>query len=333
MLHSISRTLLVHCALLLFLSPIVHASQPHQTQTVRVATPFAEGHILAEAAHRFNYELEKHSHHLNVVVATGVLNEQSINPASQSCNPSERIADVVFTGGQPIQDYAPEYYFFNGPYVIRDFEHLQSVWSSSIGKALIKKIKKNGNFVTFNPIYRGYRQFTSNTPINTPADLNGVLLRLPSVPDWISVWESLNVVPVQVPLTGIYDALANGIAEASEGDLTQIYSLNLYEVQDYLTLTNHLVSFGMPIVNRCFYKQEISNKNKQKIKKAMRRTVKWASHSLQANEADLLTDLQGLGMTVVVPDAAAIRTAAEPAINELFATKWNITTWAEVLAQ
>jgi hypothetical protein len=36
-------------------------------------------------------------------------------------------------------------------------------------------------------------------------------------------------------------------------------------------------------------------------------------------------------MTVVTPDAAAIRAAAEPAINNLFATKWTVTTWAEVL--
>lgn len=306
---------------------------PEHTITVRVATPFSEGHILADTAYRFKKELEKRSNYINVIVETGVLNEQSINPASQSCNPEERIADIVFTGGQPIQDYAPEYFFFNGPYVIRDFEHLQRVWRSEIGQSLAEEIENQGNFIIFDPVYRGYRQFTSNAPIIEPADLNGLRLRLPPVPDWISVWASLGVSPVSVPLPGIYDALASGTAEASEGDLTQIYSLRLYEVQSHLTLTNHLVSFGMPIANACFYNNEISKKTRKKIAKSMRKAIRWGTENLQENEAAVLADLQALGMTVVTPNAEAIRTAAEPAINELFGTKWYVTTWQDVLAQ
>lgn len=317
----------------LFTSGHALAKHKHKSITIRVATPFAEGHILADAAYRFKYELEKRSRKFNVIVQTSALDEQEINPASQSCNSEERFADVIFTGGQPIQDYAPEYFFFNGPYVIRDFEHLQSVWASEIGDSLAETIETEGNFVIFDPVYRGYRQFTSNTPIVNPEDLNGIFLRLPPVPDWISVWESLNVVPVAIPLTGIYAALADGTAEASEGDLTQITSLQLYEVQSHLTLTNHLAGFGMPIINSCFYRDEISKRTQKKIKRAMRRAVAWASESLQANEAELLSDLESLGMTVVTPDAEAIRTMAEPAINELFETKWTVTTWADVLAQ
>ena len=51
-----------------------------------------------------------------------------------------------------------------------------------------------------------------------------------------------------------------------------------------------------------------------------------------AQEASLLSQLAVFGMTVVTPNAAAIRLAAEPAINNLFATKWTVTTWAEVLS-
>ncbi len=300
---------------------------------VRVVTPFPEGHILAEAAHKFKKKLEKRSRHFKVSVETGFMNEQTVNPASQPCDPDERVADVIFTGGQPIQDYAPEYFFFNGPYVIRDFEHLQSVWSSDIGSDMADQILLEGNFYTFDPVYRGYRQFTSNTPIEGPADLDGIRLRLPPVPTWIKVWEELNAVPVPVPLNELYESLANGTAEASEGDLTQIHSFKLYEVQNHLSLTNHLASFGMPIVNACFYEDELSRGHQAKFKRAMRKTVNWATAKLQESEAELLSELESLGMTTVTPDAAAIREQAEPAINELFATEWTVTTWEEVLAK
>jgi TRAP-type C4-dicarboxylate transport system substrate-binding protein len=306
-------------------------ARPKPTITLRVVTPFASGHILADTALKFKEELEKRSNNITVTVQTGVLNEQTINPATRSCNPAERVGEVVFTGGQPIQDYAPQYFFFNGPYVIRDFEHLQSVWRSDIGDDMVEQLESNGGFVAFPPVYRGFRQFTSNRPISTPADFSGMKLRLPPVPDWMSVWSSLGVQPVQVALPGIYDALKNGTAEASEGDLTQIQSLKLYEVQSHLSLTNHLVSFGMPIVNACFYRSELSKSDQNHVRTAMRKAIEWGSETMQDKEATLLAQLQAAGMTVVTPDAAAIRTAAEPAINQLFATKWTVTTWEEVL--
>jgi hypothetical protein len=53
---------------------------------------------------------------------------------------------------------------------------------------------------------------------------------------------------------------------------------------------------------------------------------------MQSRESTLLTQLQTAGMTVVTPDAAAIRAAAEDSINDLFTTKWTVTTWQEVLS-
>ncbi|PAS97734.1 MAG: C4-dicarboxylate ABC transporter substrate-binding protein [Candidatus Dactylopiibacterium carminicum] len=300
--------------------------------TVRVVTPFASGHLLADTAAKFKEELEKQARHITVAIQTGVLNEQSIDPAFKACTREELVGEILLTGGQPIQDYAPEYFFFNGPYVIRDFKHLQSVWHSKIGKQLGTLLEKNGNMVSFDPVYRGYRQFTANKPIHTPADFTGVKLRLPPVPDWIAVWQSLGVAPVQVALPEIYNALKSGAAEASEGDLTQIQSMKLNEVQSQLVLTNHLVGFGMQLANGCFYNKELSKADQKKVAQALEKAAQWGSRTIQERETSVIDALKAGGMSVVTPDAAAIRKAAEPSINELFKTKWTVTTWQQVLA-
>lgn len=326
------KTVLTSLALLAALS----TSPAHTAQkpiALRVVTPFASGHILADTAVKFKEELEQRAPHITVSIQTGVLNEQNINPAFQACAPTERVGEVLLTGGQPIQDYAPAYFFFNGPYVIRDFKHLQEVWESKIGDQLVKLLAQQGNMVAFDPVYRGFRQFTANKPINTPADFQGLKLRLPPVPDWIAVWQSLGVAPVQVPLPGIYDALKSGAASASEGDLTQIKSLKLNEVQSHLVMTNHLVGFGMQLANGCFFNKELSKGDQSKVRLALKKAAQWGTRTIQEREATLLAELQAGGMTLVTPDAAAIRAAAEPAINTLFATKWTVTTWKKVLDQ
>jgi TRAP-type C4-dicarboxylate transport system substrate-binding protein len=307
-----------------------HAAKP--AYTIRVATPFATGHILADTANKFKELLEdKTNGRITVEVTTSVLNEQTINPAMTSCTASERVADIMLTGGQPIQDWAPAYFFFNGPYVIRDYDHFQAVWASDLGEEARELMLSAGNLEALGTVYRGFRQFTSNSPINGPDDFDGLKLRLPGVPDWIAVWSSLGAVPVTVPLTGIYAALQNGTADASEGDLTQIRSLNLHEVQSHLSLTSHLVGFGLVMANECFM-TGVPDSDEKKIRRAIKKAVKWGSENMAGRESTLLTELGSLGMTVVTPDAAAIRAAAEPAIDDLFATKWTVTTWSEVLS-
>lgn len=301
--------------------------------TLRVVTPFADGHILAATASKFKEELETRAPHIRVTVQASVLNEQAIDPAFQKCDAGERVGELMITGGQPIQDYAPDYFFFNGPYVIRDFSHLQKVWHSKIGAAMIRTLEQQGNVVAFDPVYRGFRQFTANKPISGPGDFQGVKLRLPPTPDWVAVWQSLGVTPVQVPLPGIHDALKSGTAEASEGDLTQIKSLKLAEVQSHLIMTNHLVGFGMPLANACFFHKELSKKDQARVRAAIGKAIEWGSQTSIKGESGTLADLQATGMTVVKPDAAAIRKAADPSINQLFATKWKVTTWKEVLAR
>jgi TRAP-type transport system periplasmic protein len=159
--------------------------------------------------------------------------------------------------------------------------------------------------------------------------------RFPSheaVPDWIAVGSSLDVVPVQVPLTGIYEALRTGAADAAEGDLTPISSLALHEVQSHLALTNHLVGFGMVLANQCFM-DELPRSLSRKVRRALPGAAKWGSDPMAARESTALAALEATRMTVVVPDAEAIREAARTAIDALFAPRWTVTAWDEALSQ
>lgn len=295
---------------------------------LKLGTAFAQGHILVDAAQKFKELVEADSKgKIEIQITPSADTEDNVNLQT-----SQGVWDLQATGGPPLQVFAPQYFFFNGPYVINDYAHFQRVWAGSLGDEARALIEANGNMLALGTVYRGFRQMTSNRPIAGPDDLIGLKLRLPNAPTWVAVWTALETVPTVVALGSLHDALASGLVEASEGDLSQISSLKLYEVQSDLTLTNHLVGVGWMFANKTSF-QRLPHAYRRLVECAMHRATAFATQKMVDSESSLLISLSDAGMSVGVPDADAIRAKAKPAVDQLFATEWPVTTWDEVLAQ
>jgi TRAP-type C4-dicarboxylate transport system substrate-binding protein len=133
-------------------------------------------------------------------------------------------------------------------------------------------------------------------------------------------------------LPELYSGLKTGKAEASEGDLPQIASFKLDEVQTHLIMTNHMVQVGWVALNKPFI-EKLSKADQDLVLRAVKDACDWANAKMKTGESAYLLDLQRKGMQVVIPDAESFRVKAKPAIEDLFKKEWPVTTWAEVLAQ
>ena len=301
---------------------------PEKKTTIRWASPFKPGHTLVETGNKFKEIVEKGGGgRLLVEVQAGVGSEEDIN---DWC--SQGKVEMQATGGRPLEVSAPQYFFFNAPYVMKDFDHFMRVWQGSLGKQARELVEKKGNQKYLGIVYRGLRQTTSKKPLYTPADFYMLKLRLPTVKTWIAVWKEIGTDPVPVPLPDLYASLKDGKAQASEGDLPQVASFKLNEVQNYLTLTNHLVQTGGVLINKAFF-DGLPKADQELIVKAVAQASDWANEGIKKEEKKLLIELQRKGMQVVIPDADSLREKGKPAVEQLFKTEWPVTTWAEVLAQ
>jgi tripartite ATP-independent transporter DctP family solute receptor len=297
-------------------------------KTIKLASPFKSGHILVDAGEKFKELVEKGSGgKIAVEVQAGVGSEEDINTWC-----SQGKVEMQATGGRPLEVSAPQYFFFNAPYVMKDFEHFMRVWNGPLGKKAREQVEKNGSQKYLGIVYRGLRQTTSNKPIYNPADVHGLKLRLPTVKTWIAVWKEIGADCVPIPLPDLYASLKDGRAAASEGDLPQIASFKLNEVQKCLTITNHLVQTGGILINKPFF-DKLSKAEQDLVVKSANEATAFANAKIKAGENTILVDLQRKGMTVIIPDAESFRAKGKPAVEELFKTEWPVTTWTEVLAQ
>jgi len=302
--------------------------QSEKKTTIRIGSPFKAGHILVDAAEKFKELVEKGSGgRIAVEMQVGAKSEEEINDL---CN--KGTIEMQCNGNRPLEIYAPQYFFLGAPYVVKDWDHLMRIWQGNLGKKAREQVEKNGNVSYLGIVYRGLRQTTSKKPLYTPADAYGLKLRLPVVPTWIAVWKEIGAEPVPLPLPELYAGLKSGKADASEGDLPQITSFKLDEVQTHLIMTNHMVQIGGMLINKSFF-DKLSKTDQDLIVKAAKEACDWANTKMKTGESGYLLDLQRKGMQVVIPDAESFRQKAKPAVEALFQKEWSVTTWAEVLAQ
>ena len=114
---------------------------------------------------------------------------------------------------------------------------------------------------------RGPRELTSNSPIKSPDDLNGLKMRVPNVPLFIDVWKALGASPRPMAFSEVFTSLQNGTIDAQENPLALIRSANFYEVQKYVNLTDHVRSWIYLTISEITWKK-LSSEQQQAVMEA-----------------------------------------------------------------
>ena len=202
---------------------------------IRVGSPFKAGHILVDAGEKFKELIEKGSNgRIQVQVDAGVKSEEEIN---DWCSKGQM--EMQSNGHRAPRDLRPPVFLLQRALRDERPRPLHEGLEREPGKEGAGATEKNGNVMYLGIVYRGLRQTTAKKPVYTPADAYNMKLRLPTVKTWIAVWKEIGADPIPIPLPELYKSLKEAKAESSEGDLPQIASFKLDEVQSHLIITNH----------------------------------------------------------------------------------------------
>ena len=139
---------------------------------------------------------------------------------------------------------------FGVGYAFLGYDNIWKAMDGDLGDYLRGLCHRIGFRVVRNCYDHGFREITTRTkPIQTPADLKGLKIRLPVAPYLIALFRHLGAAPIPINIAEVYSALQTGVVDGQENPLVLIDTAKLYEVQKYCSLTNHTwagihVSFG-----------------------------------------------------------------------------------------
>lgn len=135
---------------------------------------------------------------------------------------------------------APEFSLFEMPYLIEDRDHMKLVREELVRDVMYQAAEDKG-YRIIGVWENGFRQITNNVrPIVVPADLEGVKLRTPNGTWRVEMFKSYGANPAPMALSEAFVALQTGAMDGQENPLVQIYSQRFHEVQDYLSISNHV---------------------------------------------------------------------------------------------
>ncbi|CBV40918.1 TRAP transporter substrate-binding protein [Halomonas elongata] len=131
---------------------------------------------------------------------------------------------------------------FDMPFLVKDRDHLKRLDQEIIMKDLAEGIGDKGLRIV-STWENGFRHITNNErPIETPEDLNGLKLRTPQSEWRTRMFETWGANPTPMAFSEVFVALQTGVVDGQENPLSNINGAKFQEVQDYLSLSNHVYS-------------------------------------------------------------------------------------------
>ena len=238
--------------------------------------------------------------------------------------------DIIYTG----QLFAGRSYgpiaIGGAPFMFRNWEH----WDKFRNSDLFVEMSQGYTDVTEHHItaitYYGARHVTSNKPILTPADMDGLKIRVPNAPLYMMFPEATGANPAPIAFAEVYLALQQGTVDAQENPLPTIKAKKFYEVQTNINLTGHITDALLTIVGGPAW-NSMDAVDQAALAKVTQDTAVCATVAIILAEAELADWFRGEGVQVNEVDRAPFIEAVKAMHNGEMAT-WDQATYDRLQA-
>ena len=149
----------------------------------------------------------------------------------------------------------PKFGVFEMPYLFKDRAHVKKVAEDpKVKQALFDPLPEKG-LRLLAMWENGFRVITNNVrPIVKPEDLKGIKLRVPSGVWRVKMFRAYGANPTPLAYGEVFAALQAGVMDGQENPFPQIWGGKFYEVQKYLSLSDHVYTPSYAIISERFWK-------------------------------------------------------------------------------
>jgi C4-dicarboxylate-binding protein DctP len=212
-----------------------------------------------------------------------------------------------------------EFEIFDIPFIFDGYDDLHTVTRGPAGQKLLDKLETKGikGLAYWD---NGFKSFSANTPIKTPADLKGKKMRIQSSKVLEEQMRELKAIPQSLAFSEVYQALQTGVVDGTENPISNFYTQKMFEVQKYMTITDHGYLGYAVIVNKKFW-DELPADIRSQLDAAMKEATDYANNMAKSSNDKDLESVKAGGKTEVTvltkEQRAAFKTALLPVQDKM----------------
>ena len=206
--------------------------------------------------------------------------------------------ELTWTSTGPIPNFVPEAKIFDVPFLFRDYAHARAVLDGPIGQEMMAKFEARGiKLLAWGE--NGFRHMTnSKRPINAPEDMKGLKMRTMENPVHIQAYKAFGIIPTPMAFGEVFTALQQGTVDGQENPLSVISANKFDQVQKYMTLTGHVYSAGVFLMNKAIF-DKLPEADKKIFLEAAKVAAKANRDRVDLDEKNAVADLTKKGMLIV----------------------------------
>jgi len=213
--------------------------------------------------------------------------------------------------------------FCEMPFLLRDSIDKDNLLNGPIGNRVKREMLEELGLRPVAIFERGPRHLTSNVPIRHPDDLNGIILRVPNVPSFVTAWSAMGAKPTPMAFSEVFTALQQGTIAGQENPMSLISTAGFSEVQEYINLTEHVMSWSYAVVGEKQF-QNLPPDLQEIFLSAAKDMEAFERNLFLTNERNVRATLEGKGMQFVEVDKNAFSKKCEQAIYNSLSPEMQI---------
>ena len=279
---------------------------------------------------------EDHTWYKAFVYFGEILEERTNGRIKLEVYPSEQLAKEIeairliqagviemTTTGSTLNNWMEIAAFCELPFLLKDTIEMQALIHGPVGQQIERGMLEITGLRPLGYFQRGPRHLTSNRPIGHPDELKGLIVRVPNVPSFVTAWSAMGAKPTPMAFSEVFTSLQQGTIEAQENPFALIRSAGFAEVQQYINLTGHVMSWVYPVVGEKQF-QALPDDLKEIFLQAASEMQIYEHNLFLSNENAIRDELKQKGMELIEVDKEAFANKCREAIYQSLSPEMQI---------
>ncbi len=148
--------------------------------------------------------------------------------------------------------YTKKLQIFDLPFLFKDMKAVDKFQKSYQGVHLLRSLSRKGLY-GLGYLHNGMKQLSAHTPLRVPSDAAGKKFRIMSSDVLAAQFHAVKALPVKKPFSEVFTLLQTKAIDGQENTWSNIYSKKFFEVQEYITESNHGVLDYMVVTSNSFW--------------------------------------------------------------------------------